>query len=90
MINKEPIIISRNEIIKAIFDNKINVEKYDYDLYAIHISNHNKTAKYSFVIYDKKYSGNILDNVEDIYEEINSKNWLADIDRQEIYIIFNK
>lgn len=78
---------SKEDITKAVLNNLVEIEKYDDEEYAIHLRSKNGLSGYSFVVYDKKYTGDLLDSVEDIYKEVNKENWIGDEDLQELNAI---
>ena len=79
---------SKEEITKAVLNGLVEIEKYDNEEYAIHLRSKHGLSSYSFVVYNKKYTGNLLDSVEDIYKEVNKENWINDEDLQELNVIF--
>lgn len=78
---------SKKEITKAVLNNLVEIEKYDDKEYAVHLRSKQGLSSYSFVVYDKKYTGNLLDSIDDIYKEVNKENWINDEDLRELNAI---
>lgn len=79
---------SKEEITEAILNGLVEIEKYNDKEYAIHLRSRQGLSSYSFVVYGKKYTGNPLDSIEDIFEEINREDWIDQEDLEELVNIF--